>query len=168
MTVEQSREKHAATDEAYLLDVADNDVAARMARASGHVRVSARTLELLKDEKVPTSEVLSAARVAGILGAKRTSELLPLCHHLAVSGVTVDLTVGDDDVEIVATVRAMDRAGVSMEALTAVSIAALTVIDMIKESDKGAVITDIRVEAISGGKSGAYSRQRIEDEFPHR
>lgn len=92
------------------------------------------------------------------MGAKRTPELIPLCHPLAVSGVKVDLSVADDAVEILATVKTTDRTGVEMEALTAVSVAALTVIDMIKAVDKSAVITDVRVESKSGGKSGDYRR----------
>lgn len=92
------------------------------------------------------------------MGAKRTPDLIPLCHPLAVSGVTVDLAVADDAVEITATVKTTDRTGVEMEALTAVSVAALTVVDMIKAVDKSAVITDVRVEAKSGGKSGDYRR----------
>lgn len=92
------------------------------------------------------------------MGAKRTPDLIPLCHPLAVSGVKVDLSVADDAVEILATVKTTDRTGVEMEALTAVSVAALTVIDMIKAVDKSAVITDVRVEAKSGGKSGDYRR----------
>ncbi|MFE2680053.1 cyclic pyranopterin monophosphate synthase MoaC, partial [Streptomyces hygroscopicus] len=98
------------------------------------------------------------ARIAGIMGAKRTPDLIPLCHPLAVSGVTVDLEVADDAVEITATVKTTDRTGVEMEALTAVSVAALTVIDMVKAVDKGAVITDVRVEEKTGGKSGDWSR----------
>ena len=98
------------------------------------------------------------ARVAGIMAAKRTPDLVPLCHPLAISGVTVDLTVEDDGVAITATVKTTDRTGVEMEALTAVSVAALTVIDMVKAVDKAAVITDVRVEEKTGGKSGTYQR----------
>ncbi|MFD8811994.1 cyclic pyranopterin monophosphate synthase MoaC, partial [Streptomyces sp. NPDC059627] len=98
------------------------------------------------------------ARIAGIMGAKRTPDLIPLCHPLSVSGVKLDLSVADDAVEITATVKTTDRTGVEMEALTAVSVAALTVIDMVKAVDKGAVITDVRVEQKTGGKSGDWSR----------
>jgi cyclic pyranopterin monophosphate synthase len=107
---------------------------------------------------VPKGDALAVARLAGIMGAKQTPSLIPLCHPLAISGVTVDLTVGDDSVDIVATVRTTDRTGVEMEALTAVSVAALTVVDMVKAVDKGAVITDVRVESKSGGKSGDWTR----------
>jgi cyclic pyranopterin phosphate synthase len=92
------------------------------------------------------------------MGAKQTPSLIPLCHPLAISGVTVDLTVVDDAVEILATVRTADRTGVEMEALTAVSVAALTVVDMVKAVDKAAVITDVRVETKTGGKSGDWTR----------
>src|SRR6185436_6787982 len=98
------------------------------------------------------------ARVAGIMAAKRTPELVPLCHPLAISGVTVDLEVSDDAVEITSTVRTTDRTGVEMEALTAVSTAALAIVDMVKAVDRAAVITDVRVESKSGGRSGDWRR----------
>lgn len=107
---------------------------------------------------MPKGDALATARIAGIMGAKRTPDLIPLCHPLAVSGVGVELSVADDAVEITATVKTTDRTGVEMEALTAVSVAALTVVDMVKAVDKAAVITDVRVEAKSGGKSGDYVR----------
>lgn len=143
---------------ARMVDVSDKDVTARTARASGRVLVSPGVVELLRGEGVPKGDALATARIAGIMGAKRTPELIPLCHPLAVSGVTVDLSVTDDAVEITATVRTTDRTGVEMEALTAVAVAGLTVIDMVKAVDKGAVITDVRVEEKSGGKSGTYRR----------
>ena len=115
-------------------------------------------MELLRGEGVPKGDALAVARIAGIMGAKKTPELIPLCHPLAISGVTVDLAVGDDSVDITATVRTTDRTGVEMEALTAVSVAALTVVDMVKAVDKAAVISDIRVEEKTGGKSGDWSR----------
>jgi cyclic pyranopterin phosphate synthase len=98
------------------------------------------------------------------MGAKRTPDLIPLCHPLAISGVSLDLAVADDAVEITATVKTTDRTGVEMEALTAVSIAALTVVDMVKAVDKAAVISDVRVEAKSGGKSGEWARRPAQDE----
>jgi cyclic pyranopterin phosphate synthase len=138
--------------------VSAKDVTARVATASGRVLVSAEVVRLLRGEGVPKGDALAVARVAGIMGAKQTPALVPLCHPLAISGVTVDLQVADDAVEIAATVRTTDRTGVEMEALTAVSVAALTVVDMVKAVDKGAVITDVRVETKSGGKSGDWSR----------
>ena len=143
---------------ARMVDVSGKDVTARTARASGRVLVAPRVVELLRGEGLPKGDALATARIAGILGAKRTPDLIPLCHPLDVSGVTVDLAVADDAVEITATVKTTGRTGVEMEALTAVSVAALTVVDMVKAVDKAAVITDIRVEAKSGGKSGDWTR----------
>jgi cyclic pyranopterin phosphate synthase len=143
---------------ARMVDVSDKEVTARTATASGRVLVSARVVELLRGEGVPKGDALAVARLAGIMGAKQTPALIPLCHPLAISGVTVDLTVGDDSVDITATVRTTDRTGVEMEALTAVAVAALTVVDMVKAVDRAAVITDVRVEAKSGGRSGDWTR----------
>ncbi|MEU7180798.1 cyclic pyranopterin monophosphate synthase MoaC [Streptomyces celluloflavus] len=147
-----------AAGAARMVDVSAKDVTARTARARGRVQVSPRVVELLRGEGVPKGDALATARIAGIMGAKRTPELIPLCHPLAVSGVTVDLSVTDDAVEIAATVKTTDRTGVEMEALTAVSVAALTLIDMIKAVDKAAVITDVRVEEKTGGASGDWTR----------
>ncbi|MFI8291839.1 cyclic pyranopterin monophosphate synthase MoaC [Streptomyces sp. ms191] len=149
---------------ARMVDVSAKDVTARTARASGRVLVAPRVIELLRGEGVPKGDALATARIAGIMGAKKTPDLIPLCHPLAVSGVTLDLTVADDAVEILATVRTTDRTGVEMEALTAVSVAALTVVDMIKAVDKGAVISDVRVEEKTGGKSGTWTRTDAEPE----
>jgi len=143
---------------ARMVDVSAKDVTTRSATASGRVLVSPEVIALLRGAGVPKGDTLAVARLAGIMGAKQTPSLIPLCHPLSISGVTVDLTVSDDAVSIVATVRTTDRTGVEMEALTAVSVAALTVIDMVKAVDKGAVITDVRVEAKSGGKSGDWTR----------
>ena len=143
---------------ARMVDVSGKDVTARTATASGRVLVSAAVIALLRGEGVPKGDALAVARLAGIMGAKQTPSLIPLCHPLAISGVTVDLEVADDAVLIAATVRTTDRTGVEMEALTAVSVAALTVVDMVKAVDKAAVITDIRVETKTGGKSGDWSR----------
>ena len=143
---------------ARMVDVSEKAVTARTATASGRVLVSAAVVALLKGEGVPKGDALAVARLAGIMGAKQTPALIPLCHPLAISGVTVDLVVGEDSVGISATVRTTDRTGVEMEALTAVSVAALTVIDMVKAVDKGAIITDVRIEAKSGGKSGEWTR----------
>ena len=146
------------TGAARMVDVSDKDVTARTATATGRVLVAAPVVELLRGEGVPKGDALAVARLAGIMGAKQTPSLIPLCHPLAISGVTVDLTVTDESVDITATVRTTDRTGVEMEALTAVSVAALTVVDMVKAVDKTAVITDVRVEAKSGGRSGDWSR----------
>jgi cyclic pyranopterin monophosphate synthase len=146
------------TGAARMVDVSGKDVTTRQAVASGRVLVSAEVVGLLRGEGVPKGDALGVARVAGIMAAKRTPDLVPLCHPLAISGVVVDLVVADDAVEVTATVRTSDRTGVEMEALTAVSVAALTVVDMVKAVDKSAVITDIRVENKTGGKSGDWSR----------
>ena len=143
---------------ARMVDVSDKSATTRVAVASGRVLVSAEVVGLLRGEGVPKGDALGVARVAGIMGAKQTPSLIPLCHPLALTGVTVDLQVADDAVEIVATVRTAARTGVEMEALTAVATAALTVIDMVKAVDKAAVITDVRVESKTGGKSGDWRR----------
>ncbi len=143
---------------ARMVDVSGKDVTGRVAVATGRVLVSTTVVDLLRGEGMPKGDALGVARVAGIMGAKKTPELIPLCHPLAISGVTLDLAVADDAVEVTATVRTTDRTGVEMEALTAVSVAALTVVDMVKAVDKGAVITDVRVESKTGGKSGDWTR----------
>jgi cyclic pyranopterin phosphate synthase len=109
---------------------------------------------------VPKGDALAVARIAGIQGAKRTPDLIPLCHPIALHGVKVELRVDDDGVFIEATTKTADRTGVEMEALTSVSVAALTVIDMVKAIDPAAVITDVRVESKEGGKTGMWVRQQ--------
>ena len=146
------------TGAARMVDVSGKDVTARSATATGKGLVSPAVVELLRGDGLPKGDALGVARVAGIMATKRTPDLIPLCHPLAISGVTLDLEVDDDGVAITATVRTTDRTGVEMEALTAVSVAALTVIDMVKAVDKAAVITDVRVEEKTGGKSGTYRR----------
>lgn len=143
---------------ARMVDVSGKQVTARVARASGRVVVSSAVVKLLRGEGVPKGDALGVARVAGIMAAKRTPDLVPLCHPLAISGVAVDLTVLDDAVLIEAEVRTTDRTGVEMEALTAVSVAALALVDMVKAVDKAAVISDIRVDEKSGGRSGEWRR----------
>jgi len=147
-----------ATGAARMVDVSAKDSTPRLARASGRVLVSAEVAELLRGEGVPKGDALGVARVAGILGAKKTPELVPLCHPIAMTGVTVDLTVAAGAVHIEASVRTTDRTGVEMEALTAVATAALALVDMVKAVDRAAVITDIRVEEKSGGASGTWLR----------
>ncbi|NYH88604.1 cyclic pyranopterin monophosphate synthase MoaC [Actinopolymorpha rutila] len=144
--------------EARMVDVSGKEVSARTARATGRVLVSPEVVALLRGDGVPKGDALGVSRVAGIMGAKRTPDLVPLCHPIALTGVKVDLTVADDAVEITATVRTADRTGVEMEALTAVSVAALSVVDMVKAVDPAAVITDVRVEDKAGGVSGDWRR----------
>ncbi len=147
---------------ARMVDVSDKQVTARTATASGRVRVSDEVLRMLRDAGpgggMPKGDALGVARVAGIMAAKRTPDLVPLCHPIAVSRVEVDLVVGDDAVEISATVGTADRTGVEMEALTAVSVAALTVIDMVKAVDRGATVEQVRLEAKDGGRRGPWRR----------
>jgi cyclic pyranopterin monophosphate synthase len=153
------------TGAARMVDVSGKEASVREAVASGRVLVSPDVVALLRESaggraqsRLPKGDALGVARVAGIMAAKRTPDLVPLCHPLAISAVSVDLSVADDHVAITATVRTTDRTGVEMEALTAVSVAALTVVDMVKAVDKGAVITDVRVESKTGGKSGPWHR----------
>jgi len=142
-----------------MVDVSAKDVTTRTAAAAGRVLVSAAVVGLLRGEGMPKGDVLAVARIAGIQGAKRTPDLVPLCHPIALHGVVVDLTVVDDAVEIAVTARTADRTGVEMEALTAVAAAALTVVDMVKAVDPAAVITDVRVEEKTGGSSGGWRRE---------
>lgn len=144
--------------EARMVDVSAKDVSARVAVASGRVVVSAEVIAMLRDGGVPKGDALGTARIAGILGAKQTPNLIPLCHPIALTGVDIDLEVADDAVAITATVKTRDRTGVEMEALTAVSVAALAVIDMVKAIDPAAVISDVRVESKTGGKTGTWTR----------
>jgi len=147
-----------AAGAARMVDVSAKQVTGRTARASGRVRISPRVVALLRGEGVPKGDALGVARIAGIQGAKRTPDLVPLCHPIAVHGVTVDLEVADDAVEITATVRTADRTGVEMEALTAVTVAALALVDMVKAVDPAAVVTDVRVDEKTGGRSGDWHR----------
>ena len=148
---------------ARMVDVSAKQVTARTATASGRVGVSAEVVRLLRggDEpsRLPKGDAIAAARIAGIMAAKRTPDLVPLCHPIAVSRVEVDLQVADDAVEISATVGTADRTGVEMEALTAVSVAALTVYDMCKAVDRVMTVERVRLEAKSGGQSGAFRRE---------
>jgi cyclic pyranopterin phosphate synthase len=144
---------------ARMVDVSDKSVTARSATARGRVEVSTRVVELLRGEGVPKGDALAVARIAGIMAAKRTPDLVPLCHPLPISGVEVGLEVEDDAVSIQAVVKTTARTGVEMEALTSVTVAALTVIDMVKAVDKHARITDVEVVAKSGGRSGDWSKE---------
>jgi cyclic pyranopterin monophosphate synthase len=143
---------------ARMVDVSAKDVTAREARASGRVLLSAEAIAALRAGQVPKGDALAVARIAGIQAAKRTPDLVPLCHPIAIHAVTVDLQVTDNAVEIATTVRTADRTGVEMEALTSVTVAALALIDMVKAIDPAAVITDVRVEEKSGGKTGTWRR----------
>lgn len=144
---------------ARMVDVTDKQPTIRSATAAGLVVTSAETVALLRDGTVPKGDVLAVARIAGIQAAKKTPELLPLAHVIGVHGAVVDLTITDTGVDITATVRTADRTGVEMEALTSVSVAALTVVDMVKGRDRSAHITDIRLLEKTGGRSGTWTRE---------
>lgn len=143
---------------ARMVDVTAKEVTVRTAAASGRVHVSREVVALLRGGGVPKGDALAVARIAGIQAAKRTPDLVPLCHPIAIHGVTVDLDVADDHVAITATVRTADRTGVEMEALTCVTVAALALIDMVKAVDPKAVISDVRVDAKTGGATGDWRR----------
>jgi len=143
---------------ARMVDVSQKDVTARQARASGRVLLSPRAITALRAGEVPKGDALAVARIAGIQGAKKTPDLIPLCHPIGLHAVSVELSVEDDGVAITAMARTADRTGVEMEALTSVTVAALALIDMIKAVDPAAVITDVRVEEKTGGKTGVWRR----------
>ncbi|MGJ6122182.1 cyclic pyranopterin monophosphate synthase MoaC [Mycolicibacterium sp. Y3] len=143
---------------AHMVDVTAKDATKRTAVAVGTVQTRADVIELIAGGGLPKGDALATARVAGILAAKRTSDLIPLCHQLALTGVDVDFTIGSTEVTITATVRTTDRTGVEMEALTAVSVAALTLYDMIKAVDRAARIDGIQVVHKEGGKTGTWTR----------
>ena len=147
-----------ARGQARMVDVTGKQPTVREATAVGKVACSPTVVAALRDGTVPKGDVLAVARVAGIAAAKKVPDLLPLAHTIGVNGVVVDLDVADDGVEISATVRTADRTGVEMEALTAVTVAALAVVDMVKGVDRSAAITDCRIVAKSGGRSGDWVR----------
>ena len=140
-----------------MVDVTGKDPTKRIAVAAGTLRTRPDVIELIATGGLPKGDALATARVAGILAAKRTSDLIPLCHQLALTGVDVEFEIGTTDVAITATVRTTDRTGVEMEALTAVSVAALTLYDMLKAVDPAAVIADVRVVRKEGGKTGTWT-----------
>src|SRR4051812_38654997 len=141
-----------------MVDVSGKDVSARRAVAAGTVRTTAEVVGLLRRDALPKGDALAVARIAGIMGAKRTPDLIPLCHPIALHGVSVTLTLGEASVAIEAEVRTADRTGVEMEALTAVATAGLAVIDMVKAVDPAASIEGVRVLVKEGGKTGRWER----------
>ena len=143
---------------AHMVDVGDKPETERVAIASGRITMAAETAEAIRAGEIGKGDVLGVARLAAITGAKKTSELIPLCHPLRLTGIDVELHVEDNSVHIVATVRAFDRSGVEMEALCAVSTAALTIYDMCKAIDRGMVISEVRLDEKRGGKSGTWKR----------
>jgi cyclic pyranopterin monophosphate synthase len=147
-----------AAGHARMVDVTQKQPTVRSATARGFVRCAPAVVSALRDGSVPKGDVLAVARISGIQAAKRTPELLPLAHIIGVHGAAVDLDIVDEGIEIEATVRTADRTGVEMEALTAVTVAALAVVDMVKGLDKGTSIEDVRIVAKTGGKSGDWFR----------
>jgi len=142
-----------------MVDVSAKPETERFARASGQVRMKPETVALVRDRKLAKGDVLEVARLAGIMAAKRTEELIPLCHPVPITAATVDFAFeGDTLLSIESTVRVFGRTGVEMEALTAVSVAALTVYDMCKAVDKNMTIERIRLEEKNGGRSGTFRR----------
>jgi cyclic pyranopterin monophosphate synthase len=144
---------------ARMVDVSGKQPSAREAVASGVLRTTEEVVRLLRAEQLPKGDALATARIAGIMGAKRTPDLVPLCHPISLSGVTVDLHASGSEVRITATVRTTDRTGVEMEALTAVAVAGLALHDMVKAVDPTAVLDAVRVERKEGGKTGLWTRQ---------
>ena len=145
--------------EARMVDVSAKDVTVRVARAEGFVATSADVIALLRRGDLPKGDALAVARLAGIQAAKRTPDLIPLCHPIAIHAVDIELEILEKGVSIKAEVRTADRTGVEMEALTSVAVAGLALIDMIKGKDRGAHLTDVRVTHKSGGKSGEWNRE---------
>ena len=142
--------------EAHMVDVSEKDVTTRSATARGRVTAKSETLALIKLGTAKKGDVLATARIAGIMAAKKTSDLIPLCHPLMISKISVEFTLAADHIDIETTVKVEGKTGVEMEALTACSIACLTIYDMLKAVDRAMTITDIRLIEKSGGKSGTY------------
>jgi len=143
---------------ARMVDVTGKEPTARTAVATGVLRTTTEVVELLRRDGLPKGDALATARIAGIMGAKRTPDLVPLCHPIALSGVVLDLDADGAEVRIRATVRTTDRTGVEMEALTAVAVAGLTLHDMVKAVDPAAVLDRVQVERKEGGKTGTWTR----------
>jgi cyclic pyranopterin monophosphate synthase len=148
------------TGAARMVDVSGKDVTVRRAVAAGTVSTTAEVVALLRDGALPKGDALGVARVAGIMGAKRTPDLIPLCHPIALHGVRVELTPRESTVDIEVTVKTADRTGVEMEALTAVAAAGLALIDMVKAADPAASLEQVRVLRKEGGKTGLWERSR--------
>jgi cyclic pyranopterin phosphate synthase len=144
---------------ARMVDVSAKDVSARRATAAGQLRTTAEVIDLLRRDGLPKGDALAVARIAGIMGAKKTPDIIPLCHPIALTGVTVDFALGETTVEITAVTRTTDRTGVEMEALTAVATAGLALVDMVKAVDPAASINDVRVLRKEGGKTGLWTRE---------
>ena len=147
-----------ADGQAKMVDVSDRNISVRTATATGKVHLASEVITLLLDGNIPKGDVLATARIAGIMAAKKTPDLIPLAHPIAIHGVEVSVEVVGKVVEIMATVTTADRTGVEMEALTVVSVAGLTVIDMIKSLDPSAFISEIMLQRKDGGRNGLWER----------
>lgn len=147
-----------------MVDVGEKPITKRAAAARGRIKARPETIIRIKENSIKKGDVFAVARIAGIMAAKRADEIIPLCHAVPLSGVEIDFTAGEDFIEITASARCSFRTGVEMEALTAVSVAALTIYDMCKAIDRGMEIEDIRLTAKSGGRSGTYKRQEEPDD----
>lgn len=144
---------------AHMVEVGNKEDTKRVAKAYGRIKMKRETVQLIKDGLIKKGDVLSVAQIGGIMGSKRTSELIPMCHNIFITGSNIRFNILDEAIEIESEVKTIDKTGVEMEALTAVSIAALTIYDMCKAVDKGMVIEEIKLLEKSGGKSGEYIRK---------
>lgn len=144
---------------AHMVNVSEKDDTKRVAIARGSIKMKKETITLIKDGLIKKGDVLSVAQVGGIMGAKKTSDLIPMCHNIFISGADIKFNILEDEIEIEATVSTLGKTGVEMEALSAVSMAALTIYDMCKAADKAMVIENIRLMKKTGGKSGEYVRE---------
>ena len=142
--------------EANMVDIQDKKSSKRVAIAEGSITLSKKALNQINDDKVSKGNVINTARIAGIMGAKKTSDLIPLCHPIPIEAIKIDFSINEKDINVLATVSTTNKTGVEMEALAAVSVAALTIYDMCKAADRGMRISDIRVIYKSGGKSGDF------------
>ncbi len=145
--------------EAHMVDVSDKDVTMRSATAKARVLAASETIAVITSGSAKKGDVLATARIAGIMAAKKTSDLIPLCHPLMISKVTIDFAIAADHIDVEATVKVEGKTGVEMEALTACSVACLTIYDMLKAVDRGMTITNLRVVEKSGGKSGRFKAE---------
>ncbi|MZQ74643.1 MAG: cyclic pyranopterin monophosphate synthase MoaC [Peptoclostridium sp.] len=146
---------------ARMVDVGSKDDTNREATASARIKMKKETIAMIRDGQMKKGDVLSVAQVGGIMGAKRTSDIIPMCHNIFISGVDIDFKLHEDEIEICALAKTRGKTGIEMEALTAVSVAALTIYDMCKAVDKEMVISDIMLIKKTGGKSGDYEREGI-------
>jgi cyclic pyranopterin phosphate synthase len=145
--------------EAHMVNVGEKEVSKRFAKAEGIVRVESTTIEKIKKDKLPKGDLFGTARIAGIMAAKKTSELIPLCHNLLISSVKIEIKLVKNDIYVLSSVKCDGKTGVEMEALTAVSVSCLTIYDMLKGLDKNAFIANIQLLEKSGGKSGDWKRK---------